>query len=169
MTKVQSPMCRVETQELIADSGKRLTAGNAEKESQKASADEPRKSRAKSQAGPHRGALNPDIRESVIFAKIFPASHAFSLSPWPPSPSDGEGGTGVRAGRGQVLSPCPLSIGWRGGAGVRFAKSFTVQPLHTLVRRFGSGYAGLGTRLRGASARQAPAFARGFGTASAAP
>src|SRR5438093_10680474 len=85
------------------------------------------------------------IQEPVIFAKILATSHAFSLSSWPPLQQMERGERGVRAGRAQVLSPCPLSIGWRGGAGVRLGNFCTFRPFHPLVRRFGCGCAGLGT------------------------
>src|ERR1051325_1020105 len=56
-----------------------------------------------------------------------------SLAPCPSDPSsvaalrrvDGEGERGVREGSMDVLSPCPLSIQWRGGTGVRRVGSRT--------------------------------------------
>ena len=49
------------------------------------------------------------------------------------------------AGRALVLSPCPLSMRWRGGAGVRLADSCPFQAFHSLGTRFGSGLSSLRT------------------------
>ena len=90
------------------------------------------------------GVVDTYIRKSVNFAKIVAASHALSLSPWPPLHTMERGERGVRAGRAHFLSAFPLSIGWRGGRGVRLATSCTCRPFHPRVSIFGSGCAGLG-------------------------
>src|SRR6266446_2541156 len=65
--------------------------------------------------------------------------------PLPPSPSDGEGERGVRVGRAHVLSPCPLSIRWRGGAGVRFTSPCVCRTYCPRIQEFGFRYARQGT------------------------
>src|SRR2546427_9343074 len=45
------------------------------------------------------GVVDTYIRKSVNFAKIVAASHALSLSPWPPLHTMERGERGVRAGR----------------------------------------------------------------------
>src|SRR5215471_6990935 len=65
-----------------------------------------------------------------------------SLSPWPPLHPMERGDRGVRMGCSLDLCPCPLSIGWRGGAGVRFAGSRTLRPYRPRVGILGSRSAG---------------------------
>src|ERR1043166_7824863 len=95
---------------------------------------------------PRRGAA-PEVyvREFVILAKVLAASRAFSLSPCPPLHPMERGERGVRTAIAQAFSPCPLSIGWRGGAGVRSVNSSSFRPFQALVRRLSSGPGGLGT------------------------
>jgi len=87
------------------------------------------------------GAGDTYLRKSVNFAKIVAASYALSLWPSPLRMETGE--WEVRVGCAHVLSPYPLSIGWRGGTGVRLATSCTFRPFPLRVKIFGSGCAGL--------------------------
>ena len=60
-----------------------------------------------------------NMSEGIEFLRTLFVGARVRPLPLAPSPSDGEGEREVRIRRTDDLSPCPLSMPWRGGTGVR--------------------------------------------------